>query len=399
MSVTKRYRNQGKKKVPYFQAEVYVGGQRLAYQSFDTASAAYYWHDAEKKRLQAGVSSFTVAEVVEKYEKMHLPTVAPRSKVGFERKLRFIKEAPLAKVEIGHVDATAIDTWLDWLLDHEAAQCKWRRSFKNEVIQLCMVFNWWHDYGDPKFASPVVPRHHKRASFKYVAPRRPDYFIPADDLRQWLGLLGGMEEQVYYRLAAFQCLTGVRIGEAMGLCWDSVDLDRRIARIHRTASEDPESKGTTIRPQVKTTASNRVVRLPEDLISILRLCKRGTKHTMDDGTGVEPVFTLADGALPKYTLVKHYYTSRFEKLGLPWRATHITRHTFGTLGLVSNNGNAGAVQAALGHTSPAMTMKYAKVVALMADGTGDKVASMIQIHGDEHGDQNAKPKFACIPSS
>ena len=63
-------------------------------------------------------------------------------------------------------------------------------------------------------------------------------------------------------------------------------------------------------------------------------------------------------------------------LGLPWRSTHICRHTYPTIALMETK-NIFAVQASLGHTEIKMTQRYAKTVALLNSEVGEKTASAI----------------------
>ena len=63
-------------------------------------------------------------------------------------------------------------------------------------------------------------------------------------------------------------------------------------------------------------------------------------------------------------------------LKLPWRSTHILRHTFATIALMETK-NLSAVQASLGHTEVRMTQRYAKTVALLSSETGEKTSSAI----------------------
>ena len=58
-------------------------------------------------------------------------------------------------------------------------------------------------------------------------------------------------------------------------------------------------------------------------------------------------------------------------LNLPWRSTHILRHSYATMALIATI-DISSVQASLGHTSSRMTEKYAKVVALLNRDTVKK---------------------------
>ena len=88
------------------------------------------------------------------------------------------------------------------------------------------------------------------------------------------------------------------------------------------------------------------------------------------------VFTNAEGELVKYNAIQSAFNAGFEALGLPWRSTHICRHTFATIALMATK-NISAVQASLGHTEVRMTQRYAKTVALLSHETGEKTFSAL----------------------
>ena len=83
------------------------------------------------------------------------------------------------------------------------------------------------------------------------------------------------------------------------------------------------------------------------------------------------VFTNREGELLKYNAVQSAFNAGFIALKLPWRSTHICRHTFATLALMTTK-NLSAVQASLGHSEQKTTQVYAKTVALLSSETGEK---------------------------
>ena len=74
-------------------------------------------------------------------------------------------------------------------------------------------------------------------------------------------------------------------------------------------------------------------------------------------------------------IAKHF-NAGFVALNLPWRSTHICRHTHATIALMTTK-NLSAVQASLGHSEQKVTQRYAKTVALLSSETGEKTSSAI----------------------
>ena len=194
--------------------------------------------------------------------------------------------------------------------------------------------------------------------FKPNTPRRPDYFIEPEDAKTWVKWLKKHRNNpVYYRLASFMLLTGARVSEACGLKWSEVNLEKGFVRIIRRVRWDQRTKHPFLEEVTKTSQSARVLMLPEKLKNILREMKQETLNDL--------VFTDLKGELLKYNAIQSSFNAGFTALNLPWRSTHICRHTFATIALMETK-NLSAVQASLGHTEVRMTQKYAKTVALLS---------------------------------
>ena len=63
-------------------------------------------------------------------------------------------------------------------------------------------------------------------------------------------------------------VTGLRPGEALGLCWDAVDLDA--GRLHVRRAVRRERGRAVLVSEVKTTGSWRTIGLPDPAIDVLR---------------------------------------------------------------------------------------------------------------------------------
>ena len=90
------------------------------------------------------------------------------------------------------------------------------------------------------------------------------------------------------------------------------------------------------------------------------------------------LFTDLKGEALKYGAIQTSFSAGFKALGLPWRSTHILRHSYATAALQANN-SLSAVQASLGHSSRIMTERYAKAIALLDKGLVEKTAKFCDI--------------------
>ena len=116
--------------------------------------------------------------------------------------------------------------------------------------------------------------------------------------------------------------------------------------------------------------------LSNELIEVLRETRKENQNKM----GL--VFTDRKGGALKYNAIQSSFNAGFTALNLPWRSTHILRHSYATGALMATQ-NISAVQATLGHTSSKMTERYAKVIALLDKRVAEKTTQFFDIFGKQ----------------
>jgi integrase len=270
------------------------------------------------------------------------------------------------------ITSKVIDLWLAELIALPTAKNPGRRSFAKEVELLSNVFHWYRENKNEAFVVPITRRHREKSRYKDVPSRRPDYFIRPEEVRTWIEWLKEHRKPNYWRLATFLVLTGCRVGEACGLRWDAIDFQMKIARVVRTVYWDHHTKQPVLTDTTKTQGSNRIIVLPDELISMLQEMKR-------QGGESEWLFPGKNGNTIKYNAIQSAFNAGFVALELPWRSTHICRHTFATISLMATDSLSG-VQASLGHTKQSMTEKYAKIVSMLNTGNAEKTASLFDLN-------------------
>ena len=230
------------------------------------------------------------------------------------------------------------------------------------------------------FNVPITKKHRQLCYYKLVPPKRPDYYAKPEELRAFVKWLQeNRDNPVYWRLALFMILTGARVSEACGLCWDAIDLDRGIARVIRRMAWEQRNKKPYLEETTKTAASVRVLLLPDELIEVLKVMKE--EEATQNRSGL--VFVNHRKEAMKYNAIQANFNAGFVALNLPWRSTHILRHSYATAALMATN-SISAVQASLGHTSSQMTERYAKVVALLDRRVAEKTARVFDIFGNKN---------------
>jgi integrase len=176
----------------------------------------------------------------------------------------------------------------------------------------------------------------------------PSKQVQALSGEQFVALVAAVPEE-YKTLVRFVGVTGMRIGEALGLCWDAVNMEAvpavRCGRLIPPMSAlvcrafSRGAYGTT------KTGKSRIVPLTASLLSQLRLIEH------PEG----PVFRSSRGTpLDAHNLASRVLKPAGDAIGCPWIHWHALRHTAASL----LDLDIAARQKVLGHMSPAMTVRY-----------------------------------------
>ena len=112
-------------------------------------------------------------------------------------------------------------------------------------------------------------------------------------------------------------LTGLRMGGAAGLCWDTVhfsDDGHSRLRVARTLSWDYRTKEAYFQDEAKTDVSIRTVPIEGAVVEMLRRLKT----EIDSPVGPVPVFKTARGGLLRDNTIRDNFNSAFNACDLSW---------------------------------------------------------------------------------
>ena len=160
-----------------------------------------------------------------------------------------------------------------------------------------------------------------------------------------------------YPLFALLAYTGLRRGEALGLRWPDVDLDRRMITVRR--SYDGQTKSN----------KHRTVPVPASLVSTLRA------YRLAEPWQGELVFPNAAGGMYSPNAKLETLLRRgLARVKLPRIRVHDLRHIFASH-FVMGGGDIFTLQRILGHSTPQLTSDtYAHLSPAHLAGEGDRVA-------------------------
>lgn len=175
----------------------------------------------------------------------------------------------------------------------------------------------------------ILSEAHIAALVAYIRERCPEYLIPF-----YLGVYGGL-----------------RRGEACGLTWDNVDLDRGTLRICKTRTGQ---SGKSYEKSTKTDGSTRTVTMPRFALDYMRL------YRPQSGLGYVCISSRGKPYDPntlrsKIAELAREYNTRHPEAQIPVPSYHDLRHTHAAL-LIALGIQPKIISERLGHKSIDITM-------------------------------------------
>jgi len=201
----------------------------------------------------------------------------------------------------------------------------------------------------------------------------PRHWSP-EQAREFLAL---MEGDRTWPLWAFLLGSGLRIGEAVSLRWNSVDLRRRHARVVDFVStlgyELAASTG-------KSRDAVRTIELDDGLVRVLRQQKSiqsAERLAVPEWDESDLVFTKITGGQYHPQFLSRMLASYTKELKLPRLTAHGLRHTSATLMLASGVPPKVAAER-LGHADPTLfTNLYSHVTPTMQREAAERIGSLL----------------------
>lgn len=198
----------------------------------------------------------------------------------------------------------------------------------------------------------------------------PDKVYRKAEIRK---LIDGTEPGSRDRLMVMMpALTGLRIGEVLGLTWPCVDLKGAKLDVRFNLADTDKGQPLALRPP-KTKSSRRTVPLPPELVKELKVWKLKCPTSEED-----LVFAREDGKPYHQNAASDALDRAITKVELGKRLTpHGLRHSFASL-LLADGVPVAEVSALLGHKDSYVTWKvYTHFVKGESNGVQNLAASIM----------------------
>ncbi|GBD17684.1 Transposase from transposon Tn916 [bacterium HR27] len=210
-------------------------------------------------------------------------------------------------------------------------------------------------------------------------PHAPRPTIQPFSLEEVRVLLAACADDPIGPLVTVAVLTGMRLGELLGLQWGDIDWERGELSVARAIQRSKGRGLITVEP--KTATSRRRVPLPPQALEALRVQRR---RQLEQRLAAGPawadgdwVFTTSLGTPISPSDAHHAYQRLLERAWLPRRRFHDLRHTTATL-LLTDGVHPKVVASLLGHSTIQLTLDtYSHVTPGLAHEAAGRLGALI----------------------
>lgn len=294
--------------------------------------------DSKKRR-------YTFGALVEDWKDLHYLEIELTSQQMYETRLPHLEY--LKNLDVKEIDTSIVTKIVKHWVSKDYPKPKDRKSFEKELDALKVILNFFRRHKNIAYAVPILPEHYRAADFTKL-PKSPPRGLKEEDMGRFLGALKQRYPKLYV-LALIQLGFGLRIGEALGLCWDDLDLDSREAIIQRNIAWNREKKA--LYEKKRKNGKILEVVIPEFLAEELKELKNHRDASV-------PYIFHRNGELLKRQQVSKAYNRVLRDLKITYvTGTHMLRKTSGTLARKLTC-DLYAASKLLGHSSVAITEKY-----------------------------------------
>ena len=275
--------------------------------------------------------------------------VRPRTHKSYEQVVRIHLEPGIGRVRLAKLTPLDVSAWFE--SRHAAGVGGRTIHYARAVLRAALNHALKWELVSRNVASLTDPPRYRA---REIAPLTPE------QTRKFLAAVAGHRLEALFTVAVG---LGLRLGEALGLPWDAVNLDAGTLAVRQTL----ERAGKQPRfGEPKSARGRRTITLPRIVTAALRKHrKRQLQERLISGerwndSGL--VFTTETGAPLDGCNINRTFKAVLRRAGLPAIRYHDLRHTAATL-LLAQGVDPRTIMETLGHSQISLTLNtYAHVV-------------------------------------
>jgi integrase len=319
----------------------------------------------QQQGLPVAVERQTLGQFIAKWlEDSVRPTVRPKTFDSYAQLVRLYIGPELGNIQLGKLSPQDIQHLLNKLLKSGLAPRTVQYCHAILKMALGRAYKW--SLVPRNVAQLVDPLRSRRYEMRSLDP---------EEARTFLNTVRGDRLEALYSVAI---ALGLRQGEALGLRWEDIDMDKCTLKVRYALQridgkpqlvepKTQKSRRTIFMPQVTVNAlrAHRVRQLEERLVAGTRWKESGLVFTSTIGTSLDPrnAFRLFQEAL--------------QRAGLPHIRFHDLRHTCASL-LLAQGVHPRVVMETLGHSQISLTMDtYSHVIPALQRDAADRMDAVL----------------------
>lgn len=317
-------------------------------------------------------SKMTVGQWLDIWQKDYLGGVKPFTAQGYEKNVRVYIKPALGAIKLDALNAHTVQKFInDMGKPHEDKPPLSPKTVRNAHGVLHKALQQAVKVGYIRF-NPADACELPRLERKEINP------LDSDAMAAFMRAIGGHRFEAIYLTMLF---TGMRRGEAFGLLWDCVDLDKGTIRIDRQLQNIPGRPGEFRLISTKNGKGRTITAAP----FVVELLKKHRARQLRDRLKSGPlwqdhgyVFCNEVGEHLSPSTVYHNYKEIVASIGLPDLRLHDLRHSYAVASLRAGD-DVKTVQSNMGHHTAAFTLDvYGHVTEEMKRASADRMEAYIK---------------------
>lgn len=317
-------------------------------------------------------SKMTVGQWLDIWQKDYLGGVKPFTAQGYEKNVRVYIKPALGAIKLDALNAHTVQKFInDMGKPHEDKPPLSSKTVRNAHGVLHKALQQAVKVGYIRF-NPADACELPRLERKEINP------LDSDAMAAFMRAIGGHRFEAIYLTMLF---TGMRRGEAFGLLWDCVDLDKGTIRIDRQLQNIPGRPGEFRLISTKNGKGRTITAAP----FVVELLKKHRARQLRDRLKSGPlwqdhgyVFCNEVGEHLSPSTVYHNYKEIVASIGLPDLRLHDLRHSYAVASLRAGD-DVKTVQSNMGHHTAAFTLDvYGHVTEEMKRASADRMEAYIK---------------------